>query len=323
LFSEGTGATELLDLAREAIPTLEAFADDRALGRAWLSVGFARGNFEGDNSALEEAAGKAADYYRRAGWSPSTSLTSLASALYYGPHPVDDAIERCEELLASHAGDVASEANILVWLGGLEGMRRRFDQGLVLVDRARSAYQQLGLALAAAETCGLVEGGILTLAGRLEAAEQALRATCEMCIAMNESAVLASRAAELADVLYDAQRYDEAETWTDISRKNSGPEDRDAESSWRSVAARLAARNGEHSRAEDLAQKALEIVEMTDAINHQAKVLLNFGEVRHLAGRHEQAVQLVQRAVDLYLRKGNVAGADVARALLATTVVAK
>jgi tetratricopeptide (TPR) repeat protein len=202
-------------------------------------------------------------------------------------------------------------------------MRRRFDEGLALVDRARTAYEELGLALAAGETCGLVEGEIYFLAGRLEAAEEALRLTCETCMAMNELAPLASRSAELADVLYDARRYDEAETWMDISRKNSGPEDRDAQSSWRAVAARLAARNGDHSRANELAQEALEIVEATDAINHQAKVLLGFGEVRRLAGQHEQAADLVRRAVGLYLRKGNLAGADLAHALLATTVVVK
>jgi DNA-binding SARP family transcriptional activator/predicted ATPase len=322
LFTDTTGANELLELAGDAIPVFEAFADDRALGRAWLSIGFVRGNFQGNNSALEEAAAKAADHSRRAGWSPSTGVTSLASALYYGPHPVDDAVCRCEELLRDHSGDVASEASILVWLGGLEGMRRRFDEGLALVHRARTTYQELGLALAAGETCGLVEGGIQILAGRLEAAEEALRATCETCIAMNELAQLASRAAELADVLYDAHRYDEAETWLDISRKNSGPEDRDAQSSWRSVAARLAARNGDHKRAEELAQEALEIVEATDAISHQAKVLLGFGEVRRLAAQHEKALELVQRAVDLYLLKGNAAGADHARALLTTTAVA-
>jgi DNA-binding SARP family transcriptional activator len=322
LFTDASGATELLDLARDAIPVFEAFADERALGRAWLSIGFVRGNFQGDNSALEEAAAKAADHYRRAGWSPSTSVTALASALYYGPHPVDDAVCRCEELLRSHSGDIASEASILVWLGGLEGMRRRFDEGLALVHRARTTYLELGLALAAGETCGLVEGGIHILAGRLEAAEEALRATCETCIATNELAQLASRAAELADVLFDEQRYDEAERWMDISRKNSGPEDRDAQSSWRSVAARLAARNGDHKRAEELAQEALEIVQATDAINHQAKVLLSFGEVRRLAAQHEKALELVQRAVDLYLLKGNAAGADHARALLTTTAVA-
>src|SRR5439155_26048504 len=107
-------------------------------------------------SALVEAAAKAADHYAGAGWPPATSLSALASALYYGPRPVEDAIAQCEGLLTKHAGDRASEANIRVWLGGLEGMRGRRDEALALVDRAESVYRDLGQALAAGDICGLV-----------------------------------------------------------------------------------------------------------------------------------------------------------------------
>ncbi len=321
-FGDATAVGEMLELASNAIPTFERFADDRSLGRAWLLIGFARGNFQCDNSALEEAAAKAADYYRRAGWSPSTSLSALASALYYGPRPVEEAITRCEQLLRDHAGDRASEANVLVWLGGLKGMRGCFNEGLALVERAKTVYEELGQTLAAGDTCGLVRAALHVLADEPQAAEDALRVSCETCIRLNESAFLASRAAELADVLHRQSRYGEAERWVAISRERAGAEDRDAQSSWRSIAALLAARSGDLTGAERLGREAVEIVERTDSVNHHAKVLVDLAEVLRVAARQDEAVALVQRAVDLYKLKGNVVAVERARSLLSASPVA-
>jgi tetratricopeptide (TPR) repeat protein len=161
------------------------------------------------------------------------------------------------------------------------------------------------------------------LAGRADAAEAALHASCETCIEFNESALLASRAAELADTLCDQSRTEEAQSWIDISRERAAPEDRDAQSSWRSVAARVAAKQGDLALAEKLGREALAIVEATDALNHHAKVLLDLAEVLFKADRHDEGVQLVQRAVYLYEVKGNVAAKNLARTRLPGVTVAK
>jgi DNA-binding SARP family transcriptional activator/predicted ATPase len=321
-FGDAAAVGDLLELASDAIPTFETFADDRSLGRAWLFVGYARGNFLCDNSALEDAAAKAAYHYTRAGWSPSTSLSALGSALFYGPRPVEDAVEHCERLLRDHAGDRASEANIHVWLGGLEGMRGRHDEGLALVDSAESVYRELGQALAAGDICGLVRAAIHTLADETEAAERALRLACETCIRLNELALLASRAAELADTLYRLSSYEESEHWMAVSRARAGREDRDAQSSWRSIAALLAARKGDRAVAERLSREALEIVETTDAVNHHAKVLLDLAEVLRPAERESEASNRVKEAVDLYELKGNTVAAARARHLIGHSSVA-
>jgi tetratricopeptide (TPR) repeat protein len=322
-YGSADAGVEVAELASEAISELETFGDDRSLGRAWLLVGQIRGEFHGDNAALEDAAARAAVHYRRAGWSPSTSVSAIASALYYGPRPVEQGIARCEELLREHAGDRASEANIVVWLGGLEAMRGRFDDARSLVERAEGMYEELGQTLAAEDTCGLVEGTIEVLAGRLDVAEQALRKGCDACTRFNVSALLASRAAELADVLYSQLRYDEAETWIRISQECSGPDDRDAQSSWRGVAARLAAREGRLEDAERLAREALAIVEQTDALNHHGKLLLDLAEVLQVSDRDAEAATAIERAVADYQLKGNVIAAAQARQLLDGSAVVR
>jgi hypothetical protein len=139
----------------------------------------------------------------------------------------------------------------------------------------------------------------------------------------NESALLASRAAELADVLCEQSRTDEAQSWIDISREKAGPEDRDAQSSWRSVAARVAAKQGDLALAERLGRESLAIVEATDALNHHAKVLLDLAEVLLVANRHDEGVELAQRAVHLYELKGNVAAENLARARITGVAVPK
>jgi len=67
-------------------------------GRAWLSVGHVKGGFYCEYGAWEEAAAtRASEHYSRArAGHPSTSLGDLACALYYGPHEVNSAIDRCE-----------------------------------------------------------------------------------------------------------------------------------------------------------------------------------------------------------------------------------
>jgi tetratricopeptide (TPR) repeat protein len=307
--------SDAVKLARTAIEELEPFADDRSLGRAWLLLGNAQGSFHGDNVALADAAARAAEHYRRSGWSPSSCLGALASALYYGPLPVVEAIGRCKVLLQEHAGDHASEVNVVLWLGGLEAMRGNFDEARSLVDRSEQIYEELGQVTSSAIT-EILRGGIELLAGQPDAAESLYRAGCDACMRFEEWAMVASRAGELADVLYLLGRYDEAEEWAGLARKHSGSEDRDAESTWRGVEARLAARRGDFDVADRLALEAVAIAEQTDALNHRAKLLLDRAEVSRLAGREAEAADAVKRAVAQYELKGNIAAAAQARLLL-------
>jgi DNA-binding SARP family transcriptional activator len=319
---EPDGASELLEIASAAVPVLESSGDDRALGRAWLTIGHIRGGFHCQYAAWEEAAALAAAHYSRSGWSPSNPLGNLGVALYYGPTPVSDGIEQCEALLREHEGDRASEANILVWMAGLESMRGRFDAARALVSRANAIYEELGLTTAATDTCGLVLSVIEMNAGCPEQAEQALRSGCELLQQMHQTAVLATRAAQLADVLYAQGRVDEARAWTHIAQDSASAEDLDAKLFLQPVQAKLLAQSGAIERAERLVRETLELVGRTDALDRHAATLLALGEILRVGDRPDDAEGRTREALRLYELKGNIVAADRTRALLAAAALA-
>ena len=319
--SRGSAAVEtLVDLARSAIRTFEELGDDRSLGRAWAFIGFVEGNFQLRYAECERAVKTAARYYRSAGWSPSTCLGTLMNALYYGPRPAGEAVVYCEQLLAEHAGDLASEANIMQWLGGLEAMTGQFDSARTRILHARTLYESLGLRFAATDGCALLLADTETLAGRIDLAEQHLRETCDICLRLDESALLASRAAQLADALYVLGEYEQAASWTQVSRDRTDAEDLHADASCLGVESRLAARRGDVRLACRLIDRAREITARGDATNLRAKLELDRAEVCRLADRDDDARRAMEHAIALYEAKGNSAAARSAHMLLGTSV---
>ncbi len=307
---------ELLEVATAAIPVFESAGDDRALGRAWLCVGHVRGGFYCEYAALEEASTRAAAHYKRAGWSPSTALEYLGTALVFGPTPVEKALVQCAQLLIEHDGDRASEANVIAWQGGLEAMQGHFDEGRRLVARAEAIYRELGLESGAVDVCGRVLAAIEMLAGRPHEAAQALRATCEFVQRLGQTPLLATRAGELAAALYGQRRYDEAERWADLAQRSAGADDLDAALSWQPTWARLLARRGALSDALQLAREAVDSAGGTDSLNRQGACLLALAEIFRMAGDDTNASAVTQEAVKRFETKGNLISAERARALV-------
>jgi tetratricopeptide (TPR) repeat protein len=310
---EPNRADELVEIASGAIPKLDAENDDRALGRAWVSIGFVKGAFYCRYADWEEAAGRASDHYRRAGWSPSTSLGDVACALYYGPRDVEGAIARCEALLLEHDGDRATEANLLVWLGGLQAMLGHFPTARELVGQAGQRYEQLGLD---ADTYLRLSAAVEMFAGSPDVAEVALRTSCTALQHHEHIPVLATRAAELADAIYEQGRYDEAETWIRLARESAGGDDLDAAFVSHYVHAKVLARLGEVDSAERSAREALSLVVTTDALNRHGDSLIALAEILRLQGRESEADVQIRGALRLYEQKGNVVSADRAKAML-------
>jgi tetratricopeptide (TPR) repeat protein len=195
-------------------------------------------------------------------------------------------------------------------------MVARFDDARAHIGHARAIFEELGLLLAVNDASALALAEVELLAGRVELAAQKLREACDTCIRLNESSLLASRAAQLADALYSLTEYDAAERWTQVSRESTDREDLHAQASWRCIASRLAARRGDIEVALRLIDEANEILAQGDGLNQQAKLQLDLAEVLRLAGREEESLDGVQRAVHLYERKGNTAAAEQARSLL-------
>ena len=176
-----------------------------------------------------------------------------------------------------------------------------------LVERATAIYQELGRTLALAITCAPVLAAVRMLADDLPAAERTLRASVLELERLGDKNHLSTQAAELADCLYEQARYAEAREWTQLAERHAASDDIGAQFSWRSVRAKLLARDGRLADADVLALEAVDVSAATDALNQRAKVLLDRAEVLNVAGRMSEALEVSAVATSLFAAKGNAA----------------
>ena len=312
----GGDPDELVALVQEATPIFEEAENERALGRAWRALGYARGSMQGRCADWLHASERALPYYRRSGWSTSGCLSEIASALFHGPTPVPEAQERCEHLL-EEATDRPGRAHVLAHLAGLHAYDERGDEALRLLDEADNVYRDLHDDYSLANTSGRIRGRVHALADDHEAAQTALRTCCETFERFDDAAALASVAAELGASLYAQGRIDEAREWSALAERSAPPRDVIAQFSWRSLKATLLAHDRRSAESEPLAMEALSLAMQTDAPTYQGDVLLDVATVLTAAKRPAEAAERVRQAIDVYDRKQNVASARNARARLA------
>jgi tetratricopeptide (TPR) repeat protein len=297
---------ELLDAISAAIPLFEATADDRLLGRAWLLAGWMHGGRRGQHRVRLEAAETALVHYRRSSWPVSTAVGEIASALYYGPSPVHEAIDRCEELLGSEDLDLHGRANLQVFLGGQAAQTGDFVRARSLIASATAAYDELGQRTSGAMLGGMVRADVELLARDDEAAEEVLRRYCSELEAARAYSHLASVAGTLAEALYRLDRLDDALEWTEVGERHSAPDDVDARVLWMPVRAKTLARRRGFEEAAALVDAAVELARTTDTSNRHAKAERDRGEVLTLAARPREARVAFGSALELYEAKGNV-----------------
>jgi DNA-binding SARP family transcriptional activator len=318
---QGT-AEAVLEAASVAIPVLEEVGDDRALGRAWYAVAEVQ-NMRLNNRARGEAAATALRHYRRTGFSPSLCLTGQAAALYHGPTAAPEAIRRCEQLIEEAADDRQATASVRLFVAGLRAMRNEFDEARRLTDEAQKTFEELGASFSVAGAARGVRADIERLAGDLAAAERQLRVSRNALEALEQEAYVATRDAQLADVLYEQGRVEEAESFVQRAQAESLPEDVITQVFWRTTRARLLARRGAVADAEALGHEALLLLAETDVLNQRAKATLDLADVLRLSRRSPDEVRaLVREAISLYRAKGNLAAMATARALLDEPVTA-
>ena len=308
---EGWGEVVPHEAAR-AISVFEQAGDQIGLAKAWRLLGSAHGTACRYGQA-ENAVQKAIDHAKLAGdrRQETRSLSAYALAATYGPKPVEDAIRRCEQVLAEAAGDQRTEALTLGALAELEAMRGDFDKGRELYRRERAIYEELGLKLNAAST-SMDSSRVEMLAEDYVAAERELRRDYEVLSGIGEKYLLSTIAALLGHALYLQGRYDEAEEFLGISKDAAGEDDVETQSLWRRARAKILARHGHLDEAESLAREAESLIMKTDAPVLQGNTLMDLAEVLRLAGKQDDAVLALREALRRYEEKGD--GVSAARA---------
>jgi predicted ATPase/class 3 adenylate cyclase len=320
-FTEPELASESIRaIADEAIQTLEEIGDDRGLAKAWWlrsEVDVIAGRWGARAEALERAlrhSQRAVDSREEA-----TLIALHVQALYYGPTPVEEAVARCENLLATGPLTPALEAEIALNLGGLRAMCGDFEEARRLCAHSSAILEELGLRLRRAQRC-LVPASVEMLAGDPVAAEAELRHGYEYLEEMGEQGVRSTLAAFLADVLCAQGRDEEALHFAEVSAEAAGSDDLVTQVVWRAARAKALARHDKANAGERLAREAADLVRKTDFADLQASTLLSLAQVLGYAGRSVEATPLVQEALGILERKGNVVAAQHAAQFLAETV---
>jgi class 3 adenylate cyclase len=313
---ESIGRQEnIIELVEQEIPELETMGNDRALMRAFrllTYVHWTRARFGEAVAATERAirhATAAGDEV-----AARRFLGSLAMSALYGPMPVPDAILTCEEVLARAEGDRKAKALTEVTIGQLEAMRGDFERARLLYRRSRASFEEFGYLLPAALT-SLASSVIELLAGDLTAAESELRTDYQRLEEMGERNYISTTAGLLADVLYRQGRFDESAEFAGICEHLASPDDVASQFLWRCVRGKLRARHGAIDEAGALLSAAMALIETSDQLDLQGSGLLDFAEVRELAGAPADAAALSVQAAGLFERKGNVVSAQRARRL--------
>ncbi len=312
----GQGTTEAKRVVERVLPVFEEAGDRLGLCRALRLLAYSHW-IEAHAAAAVRAWEEAAEQARLAGAERERIelLTWVASSLFFGPTPVDEAIISCERIRREVSADAAAEAATLHPLAGLHAMGGRFAlaRELLTTSRALRADIDPTLNLAVSHPRAIVE----MLAGDPAAAEVYLRADSDTLDDMEDEALLSTTDAFRAQALLAQGRDAEAERYTRLSEQRAETSDLLTQMMWRSVRARVLARRGNTARAEALALEAVSLAEQTDFLNQRADVLLDFAHVLHQAGRLEVARARGAEALHLYEQKGNSVAAASASSFLA------
>jgi tetratricopeptide (TPR) repeat protein len=272
---------EFVDLARRAVAELEALGDDFGLAIAWrLESDLA--NVIGDGARWIEGLRRAFEHARRGAnrheeWA---CLSILGGALFFGPTPVGEAVAELEALREDLGGDL-------------------------MIERSRAIQSELGLEWGLA-AIPFMSGRVARLSGDLATAEREYRASAQAYTEMGERGRLPTVVAQLAAVAYEFGRLDDALQLADEAEALAGAQDVMSHVGARLVRARALARQDDIVEAERLARESLGLVEATDFLDDHALALLDLAEVLELAGRPQESLPIVERAVTLTRQKGNV-----------------
>ncbi|HEY6149205.1 MAG TPA: adenylate/guanylate cyclase domain-containing protein [Gaiellaceae bacterium] len=302
---------------------LRSTDDDFTLAQAWNLLGRIDGSVLGQLGRAEHSWRQALTHAERGGFPAERAdiVGWLLMSTIFGPLPVDEGIERCNEFLELAGADLTIRA--WCWTEGsvLQAMRGDFDRARELLAKGKRALTELGLTLAAANTAHerfLIE----SLAGSPEAAIEALRGSCKTLEEMGERGFLSTTAGFLSHALYAQGEYDESARFSRTCEQLAAPDDAASQMLWRRSRAMLLVREGNLERAEELAREAVELAAQTDFLDEHANAIVDLAEIHALSGRRDEAITELEEAAKRFEQKGNLPSLERARTATARLATA-
>ena len=301
-------ATEARQVAGEAIEEFERMGDELGMSRAWRLLAAVH-HMWWSLPEVEEAAEQALRHARRAGdiRAESESVSWLAVAVADGPTPIPEAIGRLETFLTWEQAhdDPGLERVLVARLGILYAEAGDFAQGRKMQEQQRHIVEKLGLErmLPYIEwNAGLLE----FLADDLEQAERLMRRANDALLAQGDKGHRSTLVINLAEVLIELERYEEAATLIRESESLGASDDAVTQMIVRSLRARLLARQGDFEQAELLARGAVERARSTGAPDFLGHRLMDLGDVLLFrSDAQEEAKLTFERALNEFEKRGS------------------
>jgi class 3 adenylate cyclase/tetratricopeptide (TPR) repeat protein len=144
---------------------------------------------------------------------------------------------------------------------------------------------------------------IALIAGDRPAAADYLRAACTEMEKRGTTAVLSSYAPLLGRVVCALGNPDEAEQLAQKGRELGDPGDVWTQALWREAQALVHSARGEHDEAIRLVEEAVDWWSRTDSLLRQGEGYCDYAEVLEAAGRREEAIGAWRDALDCFERK--------------------
>jgi tetratricopeptide (TPR) repeat protein len=251
--------------AEAAMLVFKERGDDLGMAKAWCLIG-ERDHTLARFEPFGQASERALSYGKRTGdWSlTSRALGSIAHAVTMGPTIIPEAIARMEGILRDSADDRDLRARVRIWMGILEAQRGRVSDALGAEAEAAAIFRDLGVEYSFG-VFGLAAGWLERFLGRLDAAEQVLRSSDQICERAGERSVRSTVLSVLAQVLLEQGRPDDAETAALFAIELGSSDDLVTVSAAQSVLGRVQAARGAPGGVE-VARSAVELAERTDML---------------------------------------------------------
>jgi hypothetical protein len=313
----GPSSDERVEKREAARAVLEAAGHDEGLSLYWWTVGH-EAWFGCRAQETASACERALAHAEQAGSKRRVRDAALwmSGSCVFGPLPVREAIERVEEVRLRWGGSVLSDAHLSVFVGMLTAMQGDVATARPLIHGGVETIREAGLAVAAA---GMSMGvsQVEYWAGDVAAAEQVLRSNLQVLEQLGDRGYHPTVALQLAEILYQAGRFEDVETLCAKGRALTTPEDLINFVYLDMIESGMAARRGQHGEAEELARRAVARAETTDFYWARGSSRTRLAEVLALAGRSAEASEAAASGLGHYDTKGDISGAAVARTRLA------
>jgi DNA-binding SARP family transcriptional activator len=314
---EDVDADRDLRKARDAMSVMRHAADHAGLARAWILVSDLRW-IKGSAAGEEKACARAARHAHLSGSrrDEAWSLGGYGFGILFGPRPVQSGVRDLKRRLREAAGDPVLDANLSGFLAPLEAMDGRIDEARARLTASQQVTDELGLRWQTG-TQDLLGAVIEQVAGDPVAAEKYLMHAAETFQSTGDMWFLGIVTLELARAIYEQGR--DVDAMATLQRFDALPPESGVSHQLRrsDVLGRILARSGEHKAGLIHAQEAVRLAERTDFIGFAADAHVGLAHVLRLAAGEVDGLAALERAVELYERKGNRVMATRVRALRA------